>query len=146
MEESTCRLPYSLFLPWKVFTEHSSPALHMLQCVWCFCLGKPIKHKHPRFLWGVGHISTICLPCTQIPDTGYKQALIINHLFLQTVWHSDMLISSSWWGKLQEPGSQIQPRAALQGSLSKASVLRPFYIDSFLHRDRWQRKLWWPWA
>lgn len=42
--------------------------------------GNSLETRHPLFLLGAGHISTLCLACTKLPDSQKESSFSLNYI------------------------------------------------------------------
>lgn len=82
--------------------------------VMCHLLGKLTTAKCPGFLLGAGHTGSLCLACTNIPDSQKK-----NILFVWLVLTQGAILIMKWLNLCEVQGP------ALQLGLFKENSLRP---------------------
>lgn len=88
----------------------------------CCLPGKLTKGSAPRGFLGAGHVVTLCLARTQIPDSQEEsRCSACTTLFVQCR-HSEPLLSvSECWEPSPNPSSGCQPKATLQAGFPRTA-------------------------
>lgn len=81
-----------------------------------------MENQCPGFLLGPGHIGTLCLVCTKVPDAQKESKCSAKNKphYLYSLRRESLLSVREWWEHFQNPGSQAPGKGlALQAGLSK---------------------------
>ena len=94
-----CRLPYILALSVGNTRSTLAPGNANAARVPRFCLVNPLETQHPQFLLGAGHAGTLCLVCTEFPDSQKENRFSIHHIVFKQCAHKTTLMNWNFAGR-----------------------------------------------